>query len=394
MSSSGDGGILFHSVRNALGVGTRQHPWHCQRLERNPEGPARGGRSTWVLINALKTKRPPSGLPRPHARLPDSRSSTPLPLPARDEEQSTTIAGQIQLAQFFICGSQGSDLADPFGSACCRLLLPWALAIVLGSGSLELWGHGATGPWAMEISLKIVCLPALTPVRGLLLLESKFPARSSKVGTSCRPSEAIDAVEGLRSDVEHRPMAYLPGKRSFCSGRASNLVGQSVLVPNCKFNLLTLKADRTDQPADRQSRSLTADRAQRASLELQLTTGHWQLKLQLATSHRPRRPGRVGKFWLCLLVVHISCVNFGFGSGIRHYSSFVPGHVSVVFERNSFKLSIVWSPLSAVCRSRWRCSSSPETGFQPVLMRRISGKKMNRERGSQRCGPNPFSIQP
>lgn len=132
----------------------------------------------------------------------------------------------------------------------------------------------------------------------------------------------------------------------------------------------------------------------RASLELQLTTGHWQLKLQLATSHRPRRPGRVGKFWLCLLVVHISCVNFGFGSGIRHYSSFVPGHVSVVFERNSFKLSIVWSPLSAVCRSRWRCSSSPETGFQPVLMRRISGKKMNRERGSQRCGPNPFSIQP
>lgn len=75
-------------------------------------------------------------------------------------------------------------------------------------------------------------------------------------------TKAIDAVEGLRSDVEHRPMAYLPGKRSFCSGRASNLVGQSVLVPNCKFNLLTLKADRTDQPADRQSRSLTADRAQ------------------------------------------------------------------------------------------------------------------------------------
>lgn len=169
-----DGGILFHSVRNALGVGTRQHPWHCQRLERNPEGPARGGRSTWVLINALKTKRPPSGLPRPHARLPDSRSSTPLPLPARDEEQSTTIAGQIQLAQFFICGSQGSDLADPFGSACCRLLLPWALAIVLGSGSLELWGHGATGPWAMEVygcgalGLKVVYFEkSPSPDRGL-----------------------------------------------------------------------------------------------------------------------------------------------------------------------------------------------------------------------------------
>jgi len=78
------------------------------------------------------------------------------------------------LAQFFICGSQGSDLADPFGSACCRLLLPWALAIVLGSGSLELWGHGATGPWAMEVygcgalGLKVVYFEkSPSPDRGL-----------------------------------------------------------------------------------------------------------------------------------------------------------------------------------------------------------------------------------
>jgi len=30
------------------------------------------------------------------------------------------------------------------GCCCCRLLLLWALAIVLGSGSLELWSYGAT----------------------------------------------------------------------------------------------------------------------------------------------------------------------------------------------------------------------------------------------------------
>jgi len=74
-----------------------------------------------------------------------------LPQPARDEEQSTTIAGQIQLAQFFICGSKGSDLADPFG----LLLLPSIVALGTGncsrlwiSGAMELRSNGAAEPSA------------------------------------------------------------------------------------------------------------------------------------------------------------------------------------------------------------------------------------------------------
>lgn len=165
-SSIRDGGSLFHFSSNILGEGSRHRPWHCQRWVCSEDfdrighgggggckGRVKGWPATWVLINALKTKRPPSGLPPPHTKWPALHS--PERNPPQPASQLAMRSNRPQsLVKFNWRNFSSVAPRDPIRRIllgcclCCRLLLLWALAIVLGSGSLKLWSYGAAEPSA------------------------------------------------------------------------------------------------------------------------------------------------------------------------------------------------------------------------------------------------------
>lgn len=150
-SSIRDGGNLLLFTSNILKEATRHRPWHCQRLAWEQDRIGGGVQATWVLINALKTKRPPSGLPSlfpdPHGLLPwtphgrrgvppaagnGMRSNRPQSLVKFNWRNFSSAAPRDPIWRILLgfCWSWSGCCY------CCRLLLLWALAIVLDSGSL------------------------------------------------------------------------------------------------------------------------------------------------------------------------------------------------------------------------------------------------------------------
>ncbi|KAH8317943.1 hypothetical protein KR067_012306 [Drosophila pandora] len=79
-----------------------------------------------------------------------------------NEEQSTTIAGQIQLAQFFICGSKGPDLADPFGlfAGAVAAAVAVTVAVYCCSG---LWQLFSTLDLSESFGAIVLCYGAAEP---------------------------------------------------------------------------------------------------------------------------------------------------------------------------------------------------------------------------------------